>query len=44
MTNLTHTKPEPQMPNLESHTVIVSAHVLIRDAHTKQILVNKRGN
>lgn len=30
--------------NLEQQTLIMSSHVIIRDAQTKQILLNKRGS
>jgi hypothetical protein len=34
----------PTTHNLEEQTLIVSSHVVIRDAQTKQTLVNKRGS
>jgi hypothetical protein len=30
--------------NIEEQTLIVSTHVIIRDAVNKQVLVNKRGS
>jgi hypothetical protein len=41
----TPTTPEPAPSvNMEQQTVIMSSHVIIRDAHTKQIILNQRGS
>ncbi len=37
------TQSEPTLVD-ETQTMIVSSHVLIRDKHTGQVLVNKRGS